>query len=228
MRTSEFVFTLSIATSFSFLVARQLVSGDWPAILGVSSIVLLTVLGFRTDWFLGGALLLSSVGDFLLGVRRLGHLEGESLFLLGLGSFLIAHLVYIAMFRRVGLMDLRKVGAARACGMMGIVVALAFVLGILRPTLGDLLLPVVIYAVVLCGMAISAVLADLGTPLAAVGASFFIASDAMLAIGKFRGPFLGSAHLIWITYYVAQALILQGVARQQGSGNRRLPQSAEP
>jgi uncharacterized membrane protein YhhN len=222
------MFALSIATSFAFLVARQLASEDWPVILEVSSIVLLAVLGFGADWFLGGALLLSAVGDFLLGVRRLLQLEGESLFLLGLGSFLIAHLVYIAMFRRYRLMDLRKVGAARACGMMAIVVALSVVLGILAPTLGDLLIPVVVYAVVLGGMAISAVLADLGTPLAAMGALFFVASDAMLAIGKFRGPFPGRAQLIWITYYVAQVLILQGVVRRPESWNRGILQRSEP
>ncbi len=228
MRTSRLIFALSIAASFGFLVACQFRSGDWPVILEVSSIVLLAVLGFRADWFLGGALLLSAVGDFLLGVGRLGQLEGESLFLLGLGSFLIAHLVYIAMFRGVGLMDLRKVGAARACGVMAIVVALAVLLGGLRPTLGDLLIPVVVYAVVLGAMAISAVLADLGTPLAGVGALFFIASDAMLAVGKFRGPFPGSAQLIWITYYLAQALILQGVVRRPESGNRGILQRSEP
>jgi len=221
------MFALSIATSFAFLVARQLVSEDWPVILEVSSIVLLAVLGFGADWFLGGALLFSALGDFLLGVRRLGELEGESLFLLGLGSFLIAHLVYIAMFRRYRLMDLRKVGAARASGVMTVVVALAAVLGILRPALGDLLIPVVVYAVVLGGMAMSALLADLGTPLAAVGALMFIASDAMLAIGKFHGPFPGSAQLIWITYYASQALILQGTLRRTKAGNRMLPQRGE-
>jgi len=34
-------------------------------------------------------------------------------------------------------------------------------------------------------MAISAILVDLGNPLAAIGALCFVASDAMLAISKF-------------------------------------------
>ena len=46
-----------------------------------------------------------------------------------------------------------------------------------------------VYALVLAGMAISALLAELGNPLAAIGAMCFVASDAMLAIGKFSGPF---------------------------------------
>ncbi|MBZ5689941.1 MAG: lysoplasmalogenase, partial [Acidobacteriia bacterium] len=51
--------------------------------------------------------------------------------------------------------------------------------------------PVVVYSLVLACMGISAILADLGTPLAGFGALLFIASDAMIAISKFRGSFLG-------------------------------------
>jgi uncharacterized membrane protein YhhN len=42
----------------------------------------------------------------------------------------------------------------------------------------------------------------------------FIASDAMIAISKFRVPFPGNEQLIWITYYSAQFLILRGVERR--------------
>ena len=67
-------------------------------------------------------------------------------------------------------------------------------------------------------------LADLGTPLAGFGALLFIASDAMIAISKFRGSFLGNEQLIWITYYSAQLLILGGVQRRN-SGNQCIPLS---
>lgn len=182
-------------------------------ILEVFSIILLAVLGFRADWLLGLALMLSALGDSFLGVRRLGQLEREPLFLLGLGSFLIAHLVYIAVFRRYRIRSLRQIGVARASGWLAIVVALGTVLGMLRGSLGDLLIPVVVYAIVLCGMGMSAVAANLRTPLAVIGAFLFIASDTMLAVNKFRGPFMGSEQLIWITYYGAQILILCGMAR---------------
>ena len=76
-----------------------------------------------------------------------------------------------------------------------------------------LLIPVIAYALVLGAMAISAILADLGNPLAAIGALCFVASDAMLAISKFRSPFPGHEPLIWITYYLAQLFIFLGVAR---------------
>ena len=94
-----------------------------------------------------------------------------------------------------------------------VVIALGAVLGTLQNLLGPLLLPVVVYALVLAGMAISAQLTNLGNPLAALGALCFVASDAMLAIGKFSGPFPGHEPLVWITYYLAQLLIFLGVAR---------------
>ena len=214
MRTSGLLFAVSAAASLTFLLARPLTAGDWPVIFKVLSILLLAVLGFRVDGLLGSALALSSLGDFLLGVRRFGNLDGESLFLLGLGSFLIAHLVYIAMLRKYRTPLWWKPGLARVCGVLAILVALGSVLGILRQSLGSMLIPVVVYSLALSGMGISAMLADLGNPLAGFGVLLFIASDAMIAISKFRSPFPGYEPLIWITYYSAQFLILRGVERR--------------
>ena len=97
MRTSGLLFLVSAAASLTLLLAHPLNAGHWPVIFKVLSILLLSVLGFRVDGLLGGALALSSLGDFLLGVRRLGSLDGESLFLLGLGSFLIANLIILPL-----------------------------------------------------------------------------------------------------------------------------------
>ena len=218
MRVSRPLFAVSAAASLTFLLSRPLTAGDWPVIFKVLSILLLSVPGFRVDGLLGGALALSSLGDFFLGVRRLGSLDGESLFLLGLGSFLIAHLVYIVLFRKHQALVWWKPGPVRVWGVLAILTALGSVLGILHPSLGSMLIPVVVYSLVLCGMGISAMLADLGSPLAGLGALLFIASDAMIAIDKFRGPFPGNEQLIWITYYSAQFLILRGVERHHSLG----------
>jgi uncharacterized membrane protein YhhN len=222
MRTSGLLFAVSAAASLTFLLARPLTVGDWPAIFKVLSILVLAVFGFRVDRLLGGALALSSLGDFFLGVRRLGSLDGELLFLLGLGSFLIAHLVYVALFRKYRALVWWKPSPARVWGVLAILVALGSVLGILHHSLGSMLIPVVVYSLVLCCMGISATLADLGTPLAAFGALLFIASDAMIAINKFHGVFPANEQLIWITYYLAQFLILCGVDRRH-SRKRRTP-----
>lgn len=205
---------VSAAASLAFLLARPFTAGDWPVIFKVLSIFLLALLGIRVDGLLGIALTLSSVGDFLLGIRRLGSLDERSLFLIGLGSFLIAHLPYIALFRKFHASVWWTPNSTRVCGALAILVVVGSVLGILRQSLGSVLIPVGIYSLVLCGMGISAILADLGTPLAGVGALLFIASDVMIAISRFRGPFLGNEQLIWITYYSAQLLILRGVERR--------------
>jgi uncharacterized membrane protein YhhN len=203
---------LSIAFSLIFLLFGPDVSDRWP-FFKVGSILLLAILGFRVNVMLGTALSLGAVGDFLLGMRRLGGLDAETLFLSGLASFLLSHLVYIAMFRRYRATSGWKTGWVRWFGVLVVVIALGAVLGALRSSLGALLLPVVIYALVLAGMAISAQLTELGNSLAAFGALCFVASDAMLAMGKFRGPFPGHEPLVWVTYYIAQLLIFLGVAR---------------
>jgi uncharacterized membrane protein YhhN len=220
MRTSGLLFLVSAAASLTFLLTHPLTAGDWPVIFKVLSILLLSVLGFRVDGLLGGALALSSLGDFLLGVRRLGSLNGESLFLLGLGSFLIAHLVYIALFRKYQALVWWNPSPARVWGVLAILVALGSMLRILRQSFGSMLIPVVVYSLVLSCMGISAMLADLGTPLAGFGALLFIASDAMIAISRFRGPFPGNEQFIWITYYSAQFLILRGVERRHNRKQR--------
>ena len=220
MRTYRPLFAVSAVASLTFLLARSFTASDWPVVPEVLSVLLLAVIGFRVDKLLGTALAVSSLGDFLLGVRQLGSLDGESLFIVGLGSFLVAHLVYIAMFRKYRLTDWWKPGPARLLGVLTILVTLGTVLGVLLHSLGPLLIPVGVYSLVLCSMGISAMLADMGTPLAAFGALVFISSDAMLAIAKFRGPFPGHNQLIWITYYAAQCLILLGVGRR---GNREQP-----
>lgn len=210
METSRRLLVLSASSAFVFLLA-PLRPGDWSVFFKVLCILLLAAVGFRVDGWLGGALTVSSLGDFLLGVRRLGSLDGESLFLLGLGSFLIAHLLYIAMFRKYRALSWWSPSPARVLGVVAILFAVAALLGTLWPSLGSMLIPVVAYSLVLSGMGISAMLADLGTPLAGFGAILFIASDAMIAISKFRHPFPYSEQFVWITYYAAQSFILQAV-----------------
>ena len=215
MKSSRLLLLLSAAASVIFLLTGSVASGEWPVLFKVASIVLLAVLGFRINPLLGTALSFGALGDLLLGVRRLGSLDTERLFLLGLALFLLGHVVYVAMFRKYRATNGWKTGWVRWLGVLAVVIALGAVLGALRDSLGPLLLPVVVYALALAGMAISAQLTEMGNALAALGALCFVASDAMLAIGKFSGPFLGQEPLVWMTYYLAQLLIFLGVAQSQ-------------
>jgi len=74
-----------------------------------------------------------------------------------------------------------------------------------------MLIPVVAYSRVLCATGISAMLADLGTPLAGFAEVLFIASDAITAISKFRHPIPYSQQRVWITCHAAQFFILRAV-----------------
>jgi uncharacterized membrane protein YhhN len=208
MFSARTLLVLSIAFAMIYLLSGPL-QDKWP-LFKVGSIALLAVLGFRSNLLLGIALSFGALGDLLLGVTRLGPLNSEQLFLCGLVSFLFGHSVYIVVFWRE---PRAKLTFPRVLGILAVIVALSSMLSLLYTSLGPLLIPVVIYALVLATMAISAQLAKLGNPLAAIGALFFVASDAMLAIAKFRAPFTGNSELIWITYYVAQFLIYRGVAR---------------
>jgi uncharacterized membrane protein YhhN len=212
MKTFGAWVAISAAASFIFLLLRCFTSADWPVSLELLSILLLAVPGFRINTLLGIALVFSLVGDFFLGVHKLGSLNGETLFVFGLGSFLLAHLVYIAMFRQYWPVTWRRPSPVRVCGVVAILILLGSLLAMLRQSLGALLVPVVLYSLALSCMGISAMLADLGTPLAAFGALSFIVSDAMIAVNKFHGHLPGSYQLIWITYYLAQLMILLGVA----------------
>lgn len=202
----------SVAASLIFLFADSLAAGDWPVVFKLASIAILATLAIRADKLLATALAFGALGDFFLGVRRIGSLDAEKLFLFGLGAFLLGHLVYIALFVRLRQRQWRH-RPAQELAVTAILICLAIVLLQLQHALGPLLVPVVVYALVLATMAICAQFADLGTPLVAIGALCFVASDAMLAIARFRGPFSFSFELIWISYYLAQLLIALGVLR---------------
>jgi len=209
--TSRPLLLASVAASLIFLCASFSTSADWTVIPKVASISLLAWAGFRVSDLLGAALTLGACGDLLLGVSHLGRFGPEQLFLCGLAAFLVGHLFYIVMFAKFLPGNWARPHPMRELGILVVLGTLGLVLAVLQHSLGPLLVPVIVYALVLAAMAITALLADLGNRLAAIGALCFVASDAMLAVARFRGAFALSAPLIWITYYLAQLLILLSV-----------------
>ena len=55
--------------------------------------------------------------------------------------------------------------------------------------------------------------AELVERLAAAGAAFFVASDSLLALDRFRGQFPAATALVMITYWTAQTLLARSVGR---------------
>jgi len=148
------------------------------------------------------ALICSAVGDFLLALPT-WHFS----FVGGLGAFLLAHLAYVRLM--VPLAGDWRPHRLIGCGvMLGVA---GTMLGRFWPNLGTLTVPVAVYVGVLAAMVCCALVAKLPTPLAALGALCFAASDMMIGIARFLVPFETFQLGIWWTYAAAQVLIVAGI-----------------
>jgi sterol desaturase/sphingolipid hydroxylase (fatty acid hydroxylase superfamily)/uncharacterized membrane protein YhhN len=153
----------------------------------------------RFGWLLVAGLAASLVGDCLLMV--------PGFFIPGLVSFLVAHLLYIAVFKQ----GVPWFPSARAlAGTLGIGAAMyAF----LYPGLGPVLkVAVGCYVVVIALMAAqalgrAAVLRDARSTAVAAGAVLFMVSDSLLATNRFAFPLPMAQFWVLATYYGAQVLI---------------------
>lgn len=127
-------------------------------------------------------------------------------FVLGLVSFLIAHIFYATAFLLEGNQ------AVWSWVAVPLVVYGAVMLACLWRGLGKLKVPVIVYMLVLLLMTWIAtsrffITEQSGSSLAAIGAVLFVASDSILALDKFRKGFRLAQLLILATYFVAQCLI---------------------
>lgn len=154
-------------------------------------------------------LVLSAVGDaFLAG-------EPRRWLPFGLGAFLLAHLLYVAVFLYVGgdLDALRE--PLRAAGILAVIGAGVLMTGWLWPRLGRMRIPVVVYVAAIAAMVAASLLLPGSYWPVMLGALAFFASDAILAAGLFRGVVLGgserlSAWAVWGLYYLGQVGITSG------------------
>jgi uncharacterized membrane protein YhhN len=169
---------------------------------------------FQTKNYLLTALLFSWIGDVILMFAD----KGELYFIFGLVSFLIAHLLFILLFinqRTEG--DYLK-NIFFWIGVIAVAAYLKSMLSLLFPTLGDLKIPVSVYALTISAMLIMAIKGyftwekPMNTVIL-IGAVFFVTSDSILAINKFYNPIQSANFLIMFTYIVAQYLITFGVLR---------------
>ncbi len=157
------------------------------------------------------ALAFSLVGDVLLL-----FVENDALFfMLGLVSFLLAHITYILVFLK------HRNPSKNPFGFLIILLIYAFGLFyLLKDGLGDLLIPVIIYMMAILAMATTAFLREgKATPLSYtfvfIGAILFMVSDSILALNKFYQPIPFSDISIMLTYGLAQYLIVFGLLKQR-------------
>jgi uncharacterized membrane protein YhhN len=156
----------------------------------------------RERRWLMAALMFSAVGDALLAIPW-----WTMSFVLGLASFLLAHLCFLG-----ALIPLAHRSRPRLVAVGVTCVACAALLAWFWPGLvrEGLTVPVIVYIVVLAAMVCAALLARLPTIWTAVGAVCFAGSDAMIGIGRFVLDNEALAVPIWWAYAAAQILITAG------------------
>jgi uncharacterized membrane protein YhhN len=157
----------------------------------------------KNKWMKRG-LLLSSLGDALLVYSE----KYPPTFLLGLGSFLFAHVLYIKGFQGPASASSNKLAfgsfAVTALLLGGIVIPAA-------PK--EMQIPIGLYGVAIGSMLWKAMdsFVSTGNPKGMLGAITFAISDFSLAYSMFVERVGGSPYIIMSTYYLAQYLIAQVV-----------------
>ena len=150
--------------------------------------------GARTTsaWLVVAGLVVSMVADVLI----------ESSFLAGLGTFLLAHVAYIAAF-------VARAGELRPLLLLPFLAWGVAVMARLWPGLGPMRWPVIVYAAVICTMMWRAA-ATVGQPggwTALIGAVLFAASDTLIALDRFHRPIPNVRAPIMALYWLGQFLI---------------------
>ena len=167
---------------------------------------------FDTKKWLLSALLFSWIGDCILMFAY----KGELYFIFGLLAFLIAHILFIRLFFGKKSEDNHSNNQLFWLGFIIIMIYLIGMLVLLFPTLGDLKMPVGIYAMTISIMLIIALKGAFNWEKKAkytvlLGAFFFVISDSILAIDKFHSPIVSASYSIMITYLIAQFCITYGI-----------------
>jgi uncharacterized membrane protein YhhN len=153
-----------------------------------------------------------------LGLSWLGDLalmfHGPLMFIAGLTAFLTAHIVYILYFRSIRSRSISFL-KRRPVMLLAVMVYVFELLYILWPGLEGFAAPVTIYALVIGTMLAFAgwqygKLSDRTATLFLAGAFFFVLSDSILAVARFRFQFNASGTMVMATYCLAQFLIMKG------------------
>ncbi|WP_426429804.1 lysoplasmalogenase [Winogradskyella sp. HB-48] len=155
------------------------------------------------------ALGFSVLGDILLMFVN----QSPHFFTLGLVAFLLAHVMYILVFLKHRNKHKSIIGF--------VILLLLYASGLfylLKDSLGDMLIPVIVYMIVILSMATTAfmrkgIINTNSYNLVFIGAIFFMISDSILAVNKFYQPIALSNISIMLTYALAQFLIVLGILK---------------
>ena len=157
------------------------------------------------------ALIFSVIGDMFLMYTD----EYPNYFTSGLVAFLLAHIMYILVFLK------KRNPKIKPYGFIALIILYGSILFyVLKNGLGNMLIPVLVYMLVILIMATTAFwrkgnVNKQSFYLVFIGALFFIFSDSLIALDKFYIPITLARTGIIITYAFAQLLIVSGIIKQQ-------------
>jgi len=152
------------------------------------------------------ALFFSLLGDVLL------IFDHSSYFIAGLSSFLVTQLIYTYIFSRDLKLSFKTIGVF----LPFLASYLTFFLFFIWNGLGELKIPVIIYATVITTMLLMALARfrshkNPGNAQIAFGALLFVISDSLLAYKMFQSGLVTDSFWIMLTYLAAQFFIANGI-----------------
>jgi uncharacterized membrane protein YhhN len=160
----------------------------------------LVALGPAAPRLLVAGLVLATVGDI--------GLEFDATFLLGMAGFLAMQVCYVLGFIGLGAWPAVRRNWPIALGYLAFWVGANLVLG---PRLDDLRIPILVYSLGLCVMAVFA--AGVGRRVG-TGGLLFLISDMLIGLQLADLDFAGRGVVVMLTYLPAQYLIATGWARR--------------
>lgn len=155
----------------------------------------------RNNWYLL-ALFFSLLGDVFL-------LDKNGYFLLGIGSFLIAQILFIKLIiSQLGKVRIRHF----IITLLPFLVYFTVLISIIKENLTEFFIPVVIYGITISFFGMVSLLnyfidKSKRSLVLLIGAVLFIISDSMIALNKFHEPRILYPIAIMITYIFAQYFI---------------------
>ena len=160
-------------------------------------------------------LFFSWIGDILL--------QNEGYFIPGLMAFLTAHIFYIFFFASTKSTN-TSFFKLRPVMLIAVIAYLIELMILLWPHLGGMKIPVLVYGITISTMLSAAFwqyqkLENTTALYLIIGAGFFVASDSILALNKFKKQFDWAGISIMSTYILAQLFIVLGAIRY-----RNIPQ----
>ena len=163
------------------------------------------------------AFIFSWVGDMFLMVAH----TREVFFYAGVGGFFLAQLFYIYTFLFVsGEKGIRGYLRCQPWWSLPLILYLAIILAVLSPGLEGIMLPIiVVYAISLIGMSLSALdrkyrVSDRSFSFVFIGSILFVISDSLIALDKFVVDIPRGSFIIILSYFVAQYLIMRGLLEE--------------